>query len=78
MTQSAGNDFVSGQFGDFLAVVFDRARRGFHQPREGSQSCGFPGAVRADQGDDAALWNLEADTVEGFDCAVGDVEIFDC
>ena len=62
---------------DLLAHELDRARAWRREPGDRAQRRGLPGAVRTDQGDDAALLDFQAHAMEGFDRAVGDMEIFD-
>jgi hypothetical protein len=50
---------VGGQIGDIPVLQPDFALAGMDQPRDGPQGGALPRTVRADQGDDLALFDLE-------------------
>ena len=51
------------------------ARLGMHQPADGLEGRGLAGAVATEHGHDLAAPNLERDTLQGFDPAVGGVNV---
>jgi hypothetical protein len=46
------------------------------QAGEGAERGGFSRAIGPDEGDDLALFNLEADPFEGVDGPIVDIEVF--
>ena len=61
---------------NLFVVVTNAAAPLSQQSRDGAQSSRFPGAIRADQRDDATLIDLEGNLLERIDRTVTDAEIF--
>ncbi len=70
-------DAVARLAGDLFALEADRAARRAVHPGDGADQRGLAGAVRADDGDDLALGDLERDAVERLRVAVEEIEIAD-
>jgi hypothetical protein len=62
---------------NIFAFKFYNAALGLHEPRNGAKRGAFTRAVGADEGDDIALWYVEADALDGLDTAVVDLKVFD-
>ena len=75
--EAQGDDLVGGDAVEGLAVEEDAAAAGLEEPGEGAQGGGLAGAVGADEGDDLAGFDGEGDALDGFDLAVGDLEVLD-
>ena len=80
---AAAHELVGGELVDPLAVEFDRALRhlaalGMQQVGDGLQGRRLAGAVRAEQGDDAALGHGERDAFQHEDhVVVDDLDVVD-
>jgi hypothetical protein len=72
----AGDD-VRLHAADVLAVERDLALARLEQARDRAERGGLARAVRADEGDDLALLDVEVDAVQRGDGAVADFEVAD-
>ena len=74
---AARNDLVGRFSGQFRAVKQNFARLGPDQPGNGFQCGRFACTVRADEGHNFALLDLQVDALDGLDAAVRHDQIFD-
>ena len=68
---------MRGHFVDGSGLEANFAPRRAQQATDGVQGSGFAGAIRAENGDDFALPDMQIDTVQRLDVAVADMQIFD-
>lgn len=73
--QAHRDDLVRADAVQRFAVEDDPAPGGLEQPGQGAQCRRLAGAVGADEGDDLTGFDAEGDALDGFDLAVGDLEV---
>src|SRR5688572_5409051 len=70
-------DAMRLQADQVLAAEADRARVGLVEPRDAVEDGRLAGSVGADHGEDLAVVDREADTLDGLDRLEGELEVLD-